>query len=370
MKATNSPPISPLQAIPPQTRTQKPVADRAKTPEQKKTIPSPTETPEGWGVSRIIWTSAIATGLVALSYLPIPNYVTGEAEITSRDRARTKLTMPETGIVNIKIDNHARVEPGQIVAEIVSVELEDKLANTRRSREQARGRLTSAKENLKIAEAQLATAKIDEAMAKSRAKEKQQELRSLLANGIPESRNIEREQESIQQEIAGIENEILATQNQIDGIDLDLQNIAEQIGEARERLDMYLDLVEQGVYGENHQQIFELKKQIKNLEREKENAQTQQKILVNQIQRSHAAIRQKQKQIEGRSEQLSLIQKQIQERWQEYQREVNLKSAQRQSSQTRVKAARSEIITLERELNEWDNEIARFQDRKSKLILI
>ncbi|NET57128.1 MAG: biotin/lipoyl-binding protein [Symploca sp. SIO2E6] len=200
-----------------------------RTIEEEGKAPSDVPSPGQLNQSKRRWLflGTVILGLSAAAYVPLPHYVTGEAEIISRTDARQLLTMPVAGRAKIHVRDNQQVEPGDVIAEIQSDELDNQLAEAERELKRAQQGVMGANQQLMLAEARLGAAERHEAIARERTQRSSRELK--ISSSLPQVQRLEREREAFASEIAAIEASIAGIEAEITGLQGELSTIDELV---------------------------------------------------------------------------------------------------------------------------------------------
>ncbi|NES97300.1 MAG: HlyD family efflux transporter periplasmic adaptor subunit [Desertifilum sp. SIO1I2] len=206
---------SPLKVIPPATQN-----DEVTTLNEPSTVSSPTSTPEKQSFPRIspqgLAVAVVAMGLGGISLIPLPHYVTGSAEVISTQKARQTVTMPVEGIVRLSVEPNQKVKPGQLIAEVNSDELEDKIAAATLELEQAHQAVLSGYQKLSMAQSQLQVALTEEQNAQKQVDKHRAELKSIAqGHPLPQIRQLESEIGGLNSEMAGYRQKLVLVEAEI-----------------------------------------------------------------------------------------------------------------------------------------------------------
>jgi putative peptide zinc metalloprotease protein len=178
---------SSLQVVPPATRS----VSSPKSPVQESTYqPSITATksPRRWVVL------GVATiGLVLIGFIPTPYEVGGPVELDAREGAREFIRTPVPGIVTkIFVEPGARVNKGDTVAQLSSLELDTEIAEISKELAEARQNLEAARKQQTRAQANL-TQTIAQKQVVAQKADRLRDRTAMLAQGTltPEIQELE-----------------------------------------------------------------------------------------------------------------------------------------------------------------------------------
>jgi multidrug efflux pump subunit AcrA (membrane-fusion protein) len=164
--------------------------------------------------TRAIWIGSIVLGIGAISLIPIPNNITGDASINSTPGARQVVTMPESGLVKaIRVKLNQQVVPGQIIAELSSSELDRQRLEVDRRLAEAISERDVAQQQLNLAlgrQAEIST-RVD-ASAQTAARMQQ----DLTSSNTPRIRQFQQQQTERQREITGLQTQLSIVNAQIE----------------------------------------------------------------------------------------------------------------------------------------------------------
>lgn len=371
---------SPLQVVPP-NQTPPQASDRPAT-----APPTPSE-PDAKPDRSRRWAivGATAIGLGVLGFVPLPNYVTGEATIESRENERQKVTVPpEAGIVHLKVRQNDRVRPGDVVAEIENRELEDRLAEVERSLQQEQSNLRIARQELDVAQAQLSAAEWETANAERRLDRHRSDTAALTAGtGLPQSRQVERQMEGMTYEIAGYQDEVARLEREISEIEArqqalsgELNLLYRDVDTAQASLDNLNTLVSEGGLARDGILINERRNRLSDLQRQvvqKEGERQQNAARIAQIQQQIARTRnqasQVERQVAARGEQIEEVQWQFDRDELDVRDRYESRMAARMSVSEEVEAAALRVQTHEAAIDALDEQLSELQARKDSLTL-
>ena len=327
----------------------------------------------------------LVAGGWTIGNMPVTNYVTGEAEITSKTNARQRFTMPIAGTVQILVESNELVKPGERIANIISPELERQIAEKKRLWQQAEGALRAAEQKFVIAETRLDAARSEEAIASRRAEKKREEIEAVAyGDGLPKSRQIEHEIEAMNKEIAGIEDEMAGTRERIGAVESEIAAIENNIAGFREQLIIVEDslanrqeLVDEGALAKDspemrglRMQRADFQNQIKEQGNQIRAKERQIAQIESEIRSRESLIEQKYRQIDAKSEQILEVEKQMQDSLGEREDELEMRSAARRSAEKEVTAAAAEIQTQHQAIADWQTELEILEEQKKDLIVI
>lgn len=382
---------SPLRVVPPNRKVPEQAAPQTPPAARPPAAPKPRDkdvAPKKKSASSFgkwLMLGFLVMGACGIGYMPVTNYVTGEAEITSKTNARQRFTMPLAGTVQILVESNELVKPGETIALVISPELEKQIAETERLWQQAQGALRAAEQKLIIAETRLDAARSEEAISLKRAEKKRQEIEAVAyGDGLPKSRQIEHEIEAMNNEIAGIGDEMAGTRERIGAIESEIAAVENDIVGLREQLLIVesslanrQELVDEGALAVDspemrglrlqkadfQSQIQEQRNQIR--AKERQIAQVE-----NEIRSRDSLIEQKYRQIDAKSEQILEVERQMEDALGDREDELEMRSAARRSAEKEVTAAAAEIQTQRQAIANWEAELQILQDQKQNLIVI
>lgn len=383
MTATNNQPQhSPLKVVPPKSRAKAP----AVTPPQgtsTSSTPTPAKapaSPKPYG--KWLMMVLLLVGGAAIAQMPIPNYVRGEGEITSRIEARQRITMPVSGTVQLKVKSHQLVTAGEVVAEVASPDLDNQIAEAERNLQQGKALLSAAGKRLTIAETRLEAAKTNEAISLERAKKQRQEIEAIVSGEkLPRIRQLEREMEGIESEIAGIRNEIDGVESQITGIQEEIEEIErdrlglqEEFQTVQKLLEAYEIAAAEGALSkakvwETQREESAIKSQIEQRSDRIDVKRQQIRQTESEIRQRENLIEQKYRLIEAKAEQIKEIEKQVKDLLSDRENEVEQQVAARRSAETEVAAAKTAVDSEMQQLSQAEAELKRLRDRQTELTL-
>ena len=376
--APEKPPAAPPTAAPPP-----PVASPAGQKPRDKDATSKKKSGNSFG--QLLMLALLVAGGCGIGYMPVTNYVTGEAEITSKPNARQRFTMPLAGTVQILVKSNELVKPGETIALVISPELETQIAEKERLRKQAEGELRGAEQRLIIAETRLDAARLEEANALKRAEKNRQEIEAVAyGEGLPKSRQIEHEIEATNSEIAGIEDDMAGTRERIGAIESEIAAVENNIAGLRAQLLIVenslanrQELVNEGALAVDspemrgmRMQRADFQNQIKEQGNQIRAKERQIAQIENEIRSQESLIDQKYRHIDAKSEQISEVKKQIEDTLGEREDELEMRSAERRSREKEVTAAAAEIQIQSQAIANWETELQILQDQKKNLIVI
>lgn len=320
-------------------------------------------------ISKIVVIGAVAAGGYYIGMMPVNHTVTGKAEITSTPTARQLVTMPFDGAVTLKVIPHQKVKKGDIIAEITSFELENKIADSHRILEQAKVDFNGAEKQLIVVQSRLEGARTEEAIARMIVDKRREELLAILGDrGLPKTRQFEHEinriksdKIGINHEIAGAESEIVeiellirgtrseiaGLQNQslvieseiaeiettIKGKEGDIEKLQNRLSQIEPDINKLQELADDGLVGTMHPQLVNFKDKKEDL-----------LLSIHQEESAIAALKQ---QIRQKENQLAAQQEQI-----------NQKESQLAAQQEKIPQKESAIDYLENQREQRDNIIA------------
>jgi len=336
--------LVPPQAKPPGQLPQKPAEETSTpTPSPQKVAASP------WKKWAII--GAVALGIGGISLIPLPNFVTGDAEMTSREDERQAITMPRSGRVNIQVKTRDPIAMGDVIAKVESDELNNQITQAEQSLEQANVSLNAAQQDLFLAQSRLQAAQTNERNARDRVNRKRDDLVNIAVS--PQAQQIQQEMAAMREEIQGIEIEIVAIQ-------ADILGLTSQYTDAIEKVKAYQIPVQQGAISPRRLSEAEV-------DRDMLAAGIQQKEEMINLKQSQIA--QKQSLIAAKSEQINQVGKQFQDTAYRYQDDLTQAIAQTQTAQQEVEAATTKIQSQQQVITKLNHDLAQLKQQEEKLTI-
>ncbi|MFP4297378.1 MAG: HlyD family efflux transporter periplasmic adaptor subunit [Spirulinaceae cyanobacterium] len=332
--------LVPPQGLPPGQLPQQPTEEiSTPTPTPQKAPTSP------WKKWAIIGT--VALGIGGISLIPMPNFVTGDAEITSREDERQAITMPRSGRVEIKVKTRQPIAVGDIIAEVESDELNSQITQAEQSLEQTKVSLNAAQQDLFLAQSRLQAAETNERNARDRVNRKRDELTNITIS--PQAQQIQQEIAAMREEIQGVEVEILAIQ-------ADKGSLEAQLASVNRKLALYRPAAE----GIPQTVLINTETELLTVQ----SAMTQKDA---QVETKRRQIQQKQSLIAAKSEQINQVSKQLQDTVYSYQDDLTQAIAQTRTAQQEVQAATTKIQSQQQVIVKLNQDLAKLQQQKSKL---
>ncbi|MDY7016342.1 MAG: HlyD family efflux transporter periplasmic adaptor subunit, partial [Cyanobacteriota bacterium] len=346
------PPQTPKSSSPaletPQLRPNSSPQDTQRSPivkPQKEAEKFPQKTP----LRGLITVGAIALAVGTIGFIPIPNYVTGQTEITSRTNARQLLTMPVSGRVKIHVRTNQQIQPNQLVAEIQSDELDNQLTEAERELERAKLGVNSARQQLIVSQARLNATQNNEAIARNRTNRQLTDASNSTSH--PQIQRLEREKEIIPNEIAAIEADIT-------GIEAEIIGLREQVTSAAQTVNAYESLQVDGAI--RRKDLWDARAQQAALE-----AQIQQRESL--IEAKRRQIQQKHSQIAAKSEQINEADKQMGDLLYNYEDDLAQTRSQTQTAQQELEAAATEVQAQQQLVQKWETHLQQLHQQREKL---
>ncbi|MCT7964087.1 efflux RND transporter periplasmic adaptor subunit [Laspinema sp. D1] len=378
----NQPQKSPLKVVPPKSIAQ-PQTVVASAPTPKSAADSPAKaTTASKSYGKWLMMLILVGGGVAISRLSITNYVRGEGEITSRTNERHRISMPMSGIVQLKVESNKPVEAGDVVAEVLSREIEGQIAEAERSLQQANASQSMAEERLKIAEKELDTAKSAVIISQRQSDKQQEEIQAIISGEKqPRIREIEQEIKSIESEIDAIKNVILGLESQIGGVQTEISSIELSrsslhriLGIQQEKIARYQPLLQEKALPINHwedaiEEEIRLSSQIDQLTSQIEVKQLQIGQLQSSIHERGNFIEQKSRSIAAKLEQIKAVEKQVEDLRDERDNDVEQYTTAQRSAETKVAAAFSEVENETERVAHAELELQRVRAIQGDLIV-
>lgn len=367
-------PRQPLKVVPPSLQDSsihQPVQSSDSIPSSKSLLSNPSLT---WGM--------IIFGLIGIGMIPVNPRLNGKTTITSTVEKRQSVTMPQMGILSLRVRSNQIVKPGDILATISSPELDQKIADTQEALAENKASITINQQKLFLAQSQLEIAKTSQMIAEQKFQRKREELnKATTENQLPKIRGIQNEQEGIQNEILGIRNQISGLENEISGINSEIKTIERSIESLKKQLDMAETAmkqqklaVQEGALSklslvDDDQKIEALKGEINQQQQQIVTRQQQINQKQNQIRQTEQLIAQKNQTIELKSEQINEVTDFLEQELDETQYQVQQKLAERVSAQKEVDAALAELVAQQKLLTQKESEFNRLQQQKQQLII-
>lgn len=360
----------PLRATSPQER-QKPQNQSMSSPSAASPVPpAMNPNPPARSFSPWILWGTVLTGLVFVSFLPMPNYVSGKTTITSRPQKRDRLVMPRAGIVEIQVEQNDTVKPGQLLAKITSPDLDRAISEAERGFQQSQGALERAQQNLAIAQTRWQASQTETQLAALRRQDRREDLVSLQGGGgLPQSRQIRQEQAGMVQEIMGLESEIVAVQQELEAQDADVVAVRQQLENIEARLKDRQILIDQKVFPVNHDAIANLEYQKLQLEREIQTIRKQRQIQTNRINQLQSQIQQRARSIAALDERVLEVARQTELEYKNENQDYVLTAARSQASRQEVEAAIADFRAQANLAKKWQAELLRLQKEQQNLAL-
>lgn len=365
---------SPLKVVPPN-------AAKPETPPTPQAEPVP-ETQSGnsrrWAI-----VGAALIGIGALGFVPLPNHVTGDSTVESRQNARQKVSAPESGLVRLRVRQRDRVQVGDVIAEIESRELDDRMAEIERSLQQEAGYLREARQNLQITEAQLRTAEQAFFNAERRLNRHEADLNAIAGGGLPQTRQVERQIEGLGAEIAGSEAEVERLQAEIAGLEQQQENFTAQLEflyQEQARLDGIVEGLQEAL---ERGAISSGSPQVMNIESERSRIRLQIDQKIDEIEQNDSRIVQLRRQIDTQRSQSSQLDRRIAANeeqirtvaW-EFDRdrldvrdEYDSRLADYNTASEEVTAALTKVQNHQANIATLEDDLAELQERQSELTL-
>ncbi len=377
MNNPNLPQNTPKFRVVPSKTTKKPQPQTPPPEPQDKQVAEAVNSNQGR--KKLVILGGICLGLGILALIPIPNYVTGKAEITSRVNARQRLTMPVDGIVEIKVESNEEVQKGDVIATIDSPELDKEIAQANRSLKEAKGELTAAKNQLSLSKSRLNLAQQEEAIATSQVTREHRQY-----GDAPKLRQFDYEQAGIQEEITGVQSEIVginsqvvATKNKIVGLQGEIAGLTQQLSNVEERIQAREYVSTQGGLARLDQETAALK--IQRTELNNDISQKRHQIInheqeivqiQSQIKQRQSVIASKSKDINSLSERSKDVNHELGDDLNSYENSLTLKAAQRDTATKDFEATVAQVNSKTQLVEQWEDEVARLEAQKNNLTLI
>jgi multidrug resistance efflux pump len=297
------------------------------------------------------WTilGAVALSLGGIAYIPLPNYVTGQTQITSREDARQLITMPMSGRVQIHVKIRDRIQPGDLIAEVHSDELNNQITRAEQELEQAKLNLNTARQELGLVQSKLQAAQNNESIARDR--KVRQETDLMNAKTSPQVQRLDQEKAGIKEEINIIEAEIFSIQADITG----LQG---QLVAANKKVQAYQKAVGEGAAPAR--MLWEMEAEQETIAAAIAQKQAQIEAKQNQIQQKHTFTA-------AKSEQVNEVIKQFQDSFYRYEDELAQVTAQTQTAQQEVKAATEKIQSQQQLIAKLNDDLTQLKQQRKDL---
>ena len=360
-------PPSAAKPTPPKTENtevtdSKKTAETPPTEEKKKRSLLPV-------ISKIVVIGAVIAGGYYVGMMPVNHTVTGKAEITSTPKARQLVTMPFDGAVTLKVIPNQKVKIGDIIAEITSFELENKIADSRRILEQAKVDFNAAEKQLIVVQSRLEGARSEEAIARTIEEKRREELLAIMSDrGLPKTRQFDHEIDRIKSDKTGINYEITGAQSEIVEIELLIRGTRSEIAGLQNQsrvIESQIAEIETTIKGKEGEieklenRLSDIEAEIKKLQLLAEdgligstyppllNYQDKKEDLFLSIHREKSAIAALKEQINQKENQLAAHREQI-----------NQKESQLAAQQEKIPQKQSQIKQLENQRQQRDSIIA------------
>lgn len=316
---------SPLKVVPPVTRNDEPAAFK-----EPSSVASPTTTPTLPNSVRIstrwLAVGAIGVGLAGIGLIPLPHYVTGSAEVISTQKARQTVTMPVRGLVMLSVEPNQTVQPGQLIAQVKSEELEDKIAAAAIALEQAQNTRVEATQKLNLAQSQLQVVSTEEQNAQKQVDKSRAELdRIARGNRLPEIRQLESE---------------------IDGLNSEMAGYRQQLALVEAEIQDYSPLAEQGALPRSTLRAL----------------MKEQATLMARVEETHSGVA-------GKSHAIAGIVEQHQDELERAQRQLAQTQAARVSAQAVVVAQQTAVASAQQMVEQFSEQLQRFEHSQQQLEL-
>jgi multidrug efflux pump subunit AcrA (membrane-fusion protein) len=308
-----------LQVVPPSTL--QPTQLPEETPKVTTEVSVSTSSPK-----RLLLILGTIIGVGALGFIPVPQTVNGNAEITSTPTARQIINMPRTGQVQLLVHSNQSVEINQPIALIKSEEFNKDFAETTRQFDQVQSEVALSKQQIGLAEANFKEALAREATSRQKTTFIQEQLTQLSQGKLPP------QMQDLQSQQAAIKSEIVALQNNLNMIS--------------GRLNRYQEGLKSGWIPQN--QVEDLQQQQNNLKQQ---------------------IQEKQHQIAAKAAQMDVVKQNLQQDLSQKQAEDAQTVAAVQSAMQQVKQAVANVQIRQQVANQRAVELKRVQSIKEDLIL-
>ncbi|MGB3401683.1 MAG: efflux RND transporter periplasmic adaptor subunit [Microcoleaceae cyanobacterium] len=368
-----------LKVVPPTVKEQpkpqeKPVQSPLKQTPQKYTFPKQWI---AWGV--------VLLGLGGIGMIPVNHSISGKTTITSTVGKRQSVTMPETGILTLHVNSNQTVKPGDVLATVLSSDLENQKAATSQRIAEAKTAVNKAQQQLMLAQTRLEVANTLELIAIKNMNRKQQEFNnSKLSSGTPIIRAIEGGKAEIESEIIGIEKEIYRLKSE--KVDLEnekakTENKIEQLKKELEKIKSDLEklnpLKEQGIIGSYYPLLNNLESKARELENQIDLEEDysikshQEKInqKENQISQARESINQPKQQIRVKLEEINQVIEELEKQLEEAEDIVEQKTIERRFAQQEVDASLAEIADKQDLLSQQEDELKRLEQYQEQLTI-
>ncbi|MEM8641870.1 MAG: efflux RND transporter periplasmic adaptor subunit [Cyanobacteria bacterium P01_G01_bin.54] len=360
----NTPSQPPHRATAPEERQAAAQPPQQPPPQPPTMNPMPNDRLPSRGV---LWGTVLA-GLVVVSLIPVPNYVSGKTTITSRPEQRDRLVMPRAGIVEIHVEQNDTVAAGKLLAEISSPDLDRAIAEAERGLQQAEGALLRAQENLLIAQTRWQASQTETALLNNRRQDRQADLAELeTGEGLPRSRQIRQEQAGLEAEISELISEIFTVQQERSAQAQDIYEVRRQLAKVQERIDSRASLEEDGAVARD--EVAMLEYQALQLEREMLTIQNQREIHGNRLDQLQSQIQQRQRSIAALNEQSEEVKRQAELDLDDETQDYLLTRERSRASRQEVAAAATEVKAQLRLVQKWEKELERLKQEQGNLEL-
>ncbi|MDC0835326.1 efflux RND transporter periplasmic adaptor subunit [Geitlerinema sp. CS-897] len=373
---------SPLKVVPPQGTAATPLkSDKPTQPAPQLTSETPVAESKG-NLNRWAIAGVLAVGVGTLGLIPLPNYVTGEAEIDSRPGERQAVTTVESGIVDLRVRRNDRVQAGDILATIDNPELEDRIAEVRRSIEQEESALQIAERELIIAQTRLMAAQTEQSNVQRRLDREFNDYDAAASGtGVPQTRQVEREIDGIRYEIAGYENEVARLEGEIAEVRTQQRSLEGELGLLREdlrnsdtRMERLQPLIAESAIADEY--IFNVTSQRSNIARQIEQKEGELEATIariaqlnSQIDRQQNLALQRDRNIDANRERIQDVRHRLEDELMQVRDELDSRIAQRQSAEEEVTAAAAKVQSHQDAIASFEAELERLEDQRGELTL-
>ncbi|MGB3693814.1 MAG: biotin/lipoyl-binding protein [Spirulinaceae cyanobacterium] len=367
---------SKFRVVPPKTAKQTQPQTSPQEPQDKQIAEA---AKPNQGKKKLVIVGGICLGLGIMAFIPIPNYVTGKAKITSRDYARQRVTMPVDGIVTVKVESNQEVKKGDEIATVDSPELDKEIAQAHRSFKEAKGELTAAQNQLSLSQSRLNLAQQEEVIAASQvARERQQYGNAPKVRQLDyEKAGIEDEITGVQSEIVGIDSQITAAYEDIAGLEIEIAGSNQQLGDVESSIQAREGLVRNGALARFDEDTMELKRQKSQLRNEISQKRRQISNRRQSILQTQSQIKQRQSLIASKSQDMNSLS----ERSKDIDSELGddlyssfngltIKTAQKETATKDFEAAVAQVKSKSQLVEQWKDEVTRLEGQKNNLTLV
>ncbi|TAN85590.1 MAG: HlyD family efflux transporter periplasmic adaptor subunit [Phormidium sp. SL48-SHIP] len=288
---------TPLRVVPPTPETPEkqpapsPAADVPETVPDTKSAQSDSQPAR----HRWLWVGTALVALGAGGLIPLPHHVGGDATLKTLPGQRQTIHMDRPGQVQLWVEPHQEVQPGDVVLSIRSEDLTDRLAEVERSLLQEEAALEVAQQRLARSQQRLQQANEELRQAQGRLDDHLADMRAIQGGtGIPQTRQFREERGAIEAQHAGDRYEVERLQGERQRLESRAAAIAETLSLLRQEEQDHQDekrelaeMVEDDLIGDRHHLIRDTNRELRSIRRqiaEQEGEQEQNQARLQQIQ--------------------------------------------------------------------------------------